>query len=69
MESLGFSGRLIHRHPIDNKPSQLVVLSSDPQADPKAEESFQKTLSEFDVRFVPFRSAEEFAQEVETTAH
>jgi hypothetical protein len=54
---------------VDDKPAQLVVLSSDPQADAKAEERFRQTLGEFDVRFVPFRDAEAFAREVEQTAH
>jgi hypothetical protein len=69
MQSLGFHGRLIYQHPIDGKESQLVVMSASPEADPADEARFASTLRDFDVRFVPHRQAEEFAQEVERTAH
>lgn len=69
MMKLGFNGQLIYQHPVDEKPSQLVVLSADPQADPEAEARFRRTLDDFNVRFVPFAQAEAFATEVESTAH
>ncbi|MCW5777204.1 MAG: DUF3037 domain-containing protein [Phycisphaeraceae bacterium] len=68
MAKLGFGGRLIFLHPIDDKEGQLVVLSTDPNADPDAESRFARTLDEFNVRFVPHEQADEFAEEVERTA-
>jgi hypothetical protein len=69
LAKLGFHGQLIHRHPIDNKCGQLVVLSVDQNADPRTEDRFRRTLEEFDVRFVPHAEADAFAEEVERTAH
>lgn len=69
MHLLGFNGRLIHEHPVDGKSSALVVLSSNPQADPATEKAFHDALQDFDVRVVPFRETEAFATEVEETAH
>jgi hypothetical protein len=69
MYKLGFHGQLIFQHPVENKPSQLIVLSSDPKANREAERRFRESLGEFHVRFVPFDEAEAFAAEVEKTAH
>ena len=69
LPTLGFDGRLIYKHKIDNKDSQLVVLSADPAALPEAEAEYAKVLVEFDVRFVPYRDNEAFAAEVERDAH
>lgn len=69
MTKLGFGGRLIYLHPINDKQGQLVVLSTDPVADLDTEARFARTLSEFNVRFVPHEQADEFAEEVERTAH
>lgn len=69
MARLGFSGQLIFRHLIDDKPGQLVVLSADPDADEATENRFAEALREFDVRFVPHELADEYAEEVERTAH
>jgi hypothetical protein len=69
LAKLSFNGQLIYKHPIDDKDSALVVLSSDPHASTQTEERFAKTLDEFHVRFVPYQKAEAFAQEVEATAH
>lgn len=64
MAKLGFNGQLIYRHPIDNQEGQLVVLSADPEADPATEQRFNRTLTEFNVRFVPHAQVDEFAAEV-----
>lgn len=69
MAKLGFNGQLIYRHPIDNHEGQLVVLSADPNADAETEQRFERTLSEFNVRFVPHAQVDAFAAEVERTAH
>ena len=69
MAKLGFSGQLIYRHPIGDQQGQLVVLSADPAADPDAERRYGATLEEFSVRFVPHEQAQQFATEVERTAH
>jgi hypothetical protein len=69
MAKLGFNGQLIYRHPIDNHEGQLVVLSADPEADATTEQRFDRTLSEFNVRFVPNAQVDDFAAEVERTAH
>lgn len=69
MAKLGFNGQLIYRHPIDDRDAQLVVLSSDPDAEPATERKFADTLAEFHVRFIPHDDAEAFAAEVEQTAH
>ena len=66
---LGFNGRLIYNHPIKEEDSRLVVLSSDPDASRDTEERFANTLKDFDVKFVPYEKAQEFAKEVEATAH
>lgn len=68
MESLGFTGRLIYKHPIDGEEGKLVVLSADPAADREAEARFARTMDDFDVLFVPNRESESFAREVEETA-
>ncbi|HPF37586.1 MAG TPA: DUF3037 domain-containing protein [Phycisphaerae bacterium] len=68
MESLGFKGRLIYKHPIDGEQGKLVILSVDPAADAKAESRFTRTMDDFNVRFVPNREAESFAREVEESA-
>lgn len=69
MMKLGFSGQLIYGHPIDNKEGKLVVLSSDPEADRDAENRFERTLEEFNVRFVRHAAANDFADEVARVAH
>lgn len=69
MADLGFNGRLIYRHPIEERESKLVVISSDPGADPQVENRFSRVLPEFDVKFVPHTELEEFAEEVESSAH
>jgi hypothetical protein len=69
MAKLGFNGQLIYKHPIDDKDGQLVVLSTDPEAEPETEQRFSRVLGEFSVRFVPNAEADKFAAEVEQTAH
>jgi len=69
MARLGFNGQLIYNHLIDNTQGQLVVLSADPEADASTERRFGEALREFSVRFVPNAEAEEYAAEVERTAH
>lgn len=69
LAGLGFNGRLIAAHPIDGHKGQLVVVSSDPAAEPKTEGRFRDTLAEFDVRFVPYAEADAYAAEVEREAH
>jgi Protein of unknown function (DUF3037) len=69
MAHLGFNGQLIYKHPVDNREAQLIVLSTDHRAEAEDEERFLRTLQEFDVRFVPYAQADEFAADVERTAH
>jgi hypothetical protein len=69
LAKLGFNGQLIYKHPIEHKAAQLIVLSSDPDADAQAEERFAKTLEDFHTRFVPYTKARAFAEEVEASAH
>lgn len=69
LAKLGFNGQLIYQHAINERQGQLVVLSTDPQAAPGAEDRFAQTLQEFHVRFVPYGQAEAFAAEVERAAH
>lgn len=69
LKRLGFNGQLIYKHPVGQDQAQLVVLSSDPDASRATEERFEHTLADFHVRFVPAARAEEFAHEVEQTAH
>lgn len=69
LPKLGFHGLLIHQHPIDDEAGQLVVLSAHEQADREAEKRYAEVLDDFHVRFVPRDRAEEFAAEVEQTAH
>jgi hypothetical protein len=69
LEKLGFNGQLISQHLIDDKPGKLVVLSSDPGVKAETEQEFQRALREFHVRFVPYNQTDEFAAEVEKTAH
>lgn len=69
LAKLGFNGQLIYKHPVDEKPSMLVVLSSAPGADAQTEERFAKTLEDFNTRFVPYAKSQEFADEVAATAH
>lgn len=69
LPQLGFNGQLISQHPIDEQKGKLVVLSTDPAADRETEERFRDTLEEFNVRFIPYQEAEEFAEDVEKTAH
>lgn len=69
LQKLGFDGLLIHRHKINDLDSKLVVVSSSDQAEPAAERRYQEVLPDFDVRFVPFREAENFARDVEREAH
>ncbi|MFO0795914.1 MAG: DUF3037 domain-containing protein [Gemmataceae bacterium] len=66
---LGFDGRLIYQHKIEGEDAKLVVVSADPGADKKTETHFADVLNEFQVQFVPYSRAEEFAAEVEKTAH
>jgi hypothetical protein len=69
LAKLGFTGQLIYKHPVDNQQGQLVVLSSDENANPFVEDRFERTLQEFHVRFVRYDKAMDFANEVEKTAH
>jgi hypothetical protein len=69
LAKLGFNGQLIFHHKIDDKPAKLVVMSSDPSVKPETEQEFQQALKDFHVRFVPYKQADEFAAEVERTAH
>lgn len=68
MARLGFNGQLIFNHLVDGRDSHLVVLSTDPDADPDAEQRYERTLKEFNTRFIPHDKAAEFAAEVEATA-
>lgn len=69
LAKLGFNGQLIAQHKIDDKLGRLIVLSSSPDVKPEVEQEFERALREFHVRFVPYKQAEEFAAEVEQTAH
>lgn len=69
LPELGFHGELIYRHPIGDKAGKLVVMSAVEGADPEVKQKFRRTLEEFHVRFVPYREADRFAEEVEQTAH
>jgi hypothetical protein len=69
LTKLAFNGQLIHEHPLEGQQRRLVVLSSDPSVRPETEARFESTLSDFNVRFIPYRSADEFASEIERTAH
>jgi hypothetical protein len=69
LEQLGFNGQLIHQHKINGMQSKLIVLSTDRSASRETEERFQTALEEFHVRFVPSYLTDEFAAEVERTAH
>jgi hypothetical protein len=69
LAKLGFNGQLIHQHEIDGKRGKLIVLSSNPEVKQKTEQEFAQALEEFHVRFVTYKQAEEFATEVERTAH
>lgn len=69
LQKLGFDGRLIHRHKVNDLDSKLVVVSSNDQAEPTMEKRYREVLSDFDVRFVPFCESENFAREVEREAH
>lgn len=69
LSKLAFCGQLIKTHTADDRPARLIVVSSDPHADPRAEERFRRTLPEFDAVFVPFRDIEAFVGQVVKTAH
>lgn len=69
LAKLGFNGRLIYKHPVEDRDAMLVVLSADPDATPEVERRFARTLEDFNTRFVPYAQAQEFAGEVERTAH
>jgi hypothetical protein len=69
LPKLGFNGLLIYQHKIDDEAGQLVVLSANEKADREAERHYAEVLDDFQVRFVPYHKAEEFAAEVEKTAH
>jgi hypothetical protein len=44
-------------------------MSSDPAASREVEDRFASTLTEFHVRFIPYRLADDFATEIEQSAH
>lgn len=69
LEKLGFNGQLIYEHAPQGQKQQLVVLSSDPHTSKEVEDRFEATLSDFHVRFVPYQKADDFAKEIEQTAH
>ena len=69
LQKLGFEGRLIHRHKVNDLDSKLVVVSSCEPAESTLERRYQEVLPDFDVRFVPFSESENFAREVEREAH
>jgi hypothetical protein len=69
LKNLGFNGQIIYKHQVDNKDGQLVVLSTDPEADKATEQKFDRALQDFNVRFVPYAQADAFADDVERTAH
>jgi hypothetical protein len=69
LEKLGFNGQLLYEHPLRGQRQMLVVLSSDPAASREVEDRFGSTLTEFHVRFVPFYLADDFATEIERSAH
>lgn len=69
LEKLGFNGQLLYEHPTEGQRQMLVVLSSDPAASREVEDRFASTLTEFHVRFVPYRLVDEFATEIEQSAH
>ncbi|MCZ7645977.1 MAG: DUF3037 domain-containing protein [Planctomycetota bacterium] len=69
MAKLGFHGQLIFNHPIEDKEGQLVVLSVASHADSSMEDRFDRALKEFNVRFIRFAETDDFAAEVERTAH
>jgi hypothetical protein len=65
LPKLSFNGLLIHKHKIEDQAGKLVVFSSDEKARPETEENLAEVLRDFEVRFVPFRDADEVAR----TAH
>jgi len=69
LTKLGFNGRLIHQHKINNEDCQLVVVSSNENASEAMERRFTDVLDDFQVRFVQYAQTLAFAQEVEKTAH
>lgn len=69
LPKLGYDGFLIHQHEINHEAGQLIVLSADERADQEAEQRYAAILKGFHVRFVPHVRADEFAAEVEQTAH
>jgi hypothetical protein len=69
LEKLGFNGQLLHEHPLHGQRQMLVVMSSDPAASREVEDRFASTLTEFHVRFIPYRLADDFATEIEQSAH
>jgi hypothetical protein len=68
LQKLGFDGFLIHKHRVDDKQSQLVVVSAE-RANEEVEHHFAEVLPEFNVRFIPFLQVPDFAKEVEAQAH
>jgi hypothetical protein len=69
LEKLGFNGQLIHDHQLAGQHQRLVVLSADPKASYQVEARFESTLRNFHVHFVPYKNAEEFAAEIDQSAH
>lgn len=69
LERLGYNGRLISTHKIDGEAAQLVVVSADPAVKADIEARFEKTLVDFGVKFVRYAAADDYAAEVEQTAH
>lgn len=69
LADLGFHGQLISKHPIDDYEGRLVVVAATPETDLRLELRFAETLADFHTRFVPFRDADRFAEEVERDAH
>jgi len=69
LTELGFHGQLISAHPIDDRKGQLVIVAATAETDLRLETRFAETLADFKTRFVPFREADKFAEEVERDAH
>lgn len=69
LTKIGFAGQLIYKHEVDNKASQLVVVSSDPNPNAESERQFAETLRDFNVQFVPHHEVDDFAHTIEQSAH
>ena len=69
LTKLGFNGRLIYQHKINDEEGQLVVVSSNENASEALERRFTDVLDDLQVRFVPYAKSLAFAHEVEKAAH